>query len=93
MEVREDIDTASGFKQGGGRHPQTSATEWSRISSRLFWQFLRWVCFMAFCVAGEGSDTCALYPPAAHQTACPVELEEGLRPPNNPYHQAVGALL
>ena len=56
--------------------PQTSATEWSRIRSRLLWQFLCWVCFMAFCGAGEGSDTCALRPPTDHQSACPVELEE-----------------
>ena len=60
MEVLDDPDTASGFKQ---------------------------------VVARQGSETCSFRPPTAHQTACPVELEEGLRPPNNPHHQAVGALL
>ena len=33
MEVLVDPDTASGFKQGGGRHPQTSANEWSRLEA------------------------------------------------------------
>ena len=75
MEVLGDKDTASGFKQGGGRHPKTPTADRS------------------FCVAGEGSDTCPFRPPTDHQTASPVELEEGLRPPDNPHHQAVGALL